>query len=1013
MHDLNETGGIVTLSSTSNANTTITNDEGTDVKYFTDFSKYFLTRSRANGEIVSIDENTAPYTTPTTAEPFIPTKTINGEIFLGAPTDPTANSDTRHEFSLTANTTGIGYAGANNDITENKWVGNTYVVLKLSNAAGTFSESESLTDFDNNSGTIKTQANTTTVVLDSGDVKGTFVSGEVVTDGLTNATVSSIQTISNTSSSITLTGNTFTTGGSTDVTLGFTKSSTISLDTDAVVRNENTVTITANNHGINAGERIALKGASDAFSEFNDTFIVTDSSDDTLQFETANSTSVTPTGDFSLVKNIYFGRTSNASGSVTSRTVNATAELRFQSSNLSVGFPVGNTVTGQSSAASGFIDERSIKGDWYQTKTNEVKTYYTASDSGTWDYDATNNANGIESTANTGEFWLKNLEMVKINQLVSSTGTGDTWVSPKIVLDIALATTTDTSGGYDSSQRTKVPGIYFAYPLKTYEDQVHDGVTTLEAYDNFANVVIAPEGLEINFDWKPLANASGTAVNTTHITSTGEPGSGLSAYAPEEVTVLDKSEFVAHLGPYSVVDPATAADDIYLSVIASNRSSAKKTDQGNSSTYPDIDDNPFYPAVSGTHKAKSNTASGITGTQPGTLGHDDIYAGGYQHDETGAVDPASKNNRYIIQNDLKWTYATNPFATGGTASSSNYKTPQNGNFLAAYDGEIDTEMDAVQDESADGTSGSVVMIIPENDDDIGANITGYNNSPQDAYRCDSNSGGVVQKAQRTVTRTNPSGDGATFVYTLNAWGSWAEFPCFYNRVRHLTTVSSNAGAIGGTKGSYTVANMETNFGLLYQLLKNLENADYGKDFDDPLEPSTSGYATGQGDASFKQETEDLKSAIDDLIEDHNTEVGRTYQTSFAYSGTADNSLTHPADYRTTYHANVITEVTSYRSVVKRRITEISNRIGYVNSKDTAGGGTTSSPAKSVSGTAEGFQGYSFNSGNGYANTVYSHCNFLAGKKIKLLEKILRAVEDIDALYDQIKTKRAEYYEYNQ
>ena len=60
----------------------------------------------------------------------------------------TANSDTRHEFSLTANTTGIGYAGANNDITENKWVGNTYVVLKLSNAAGTFSESESLTDFD-------------------------------------------------------------------------------------------------------------------------------------------------------------------------------------------------------------------------------------------------------------------------------------------------------------------------------------------------------------------------------------------------------------------------------------------------------------------------------------------------------------------------------------------------------------------------------------------------------------------------------------------------------------------------------------------------------------------------------------------------------------------------------------------------------------------------------------------------------------------------------------------------
>ena len=164
--------------------------------------------------------------------------------------------------------------------------------------------------------------------------------------------------------------------------------------------------------------------------------------------------------------------------------------------------------------------------------------------------------------------------------------------------------------------------------MKTWEDQTHDGTVTLEEYQNFANLLVAPEGLEINFDWKPLANASGTAVNTTHITSTGEPGSGLSAYAPEEVTTLDKSEFIAHLGPYSVVDASSAVDDIYKATIPSNRSNGKKTDQGASSTYPDIDDNPFYPAVSGTHKAKSNTASGITGTQPGTLGDKDILRRG-------------------------------------------------------------------------------------------------------------------------------------------------------------------------------------------------------------------------------------------------------------------------------------------------------------------------------------------------------------------------------------------------
>ena len=61
----------------------------------------------------------------------------------------------------------------------------------------------------------------------------------------------------------------------------------------------------------------------------------------------------------------------------------------------------------------------------------------------------------------------------------------------------------------------------------------------------------------------------------------------------------------------------------------------------------------------------------------------------------------------------------------------------------------------------------------------------------------------------------------------------------------------------------------------------------------------------------------------------------------------------------------------------------------------------------------GFAGYSFNSGLGYANTIYSHANFLAGKKIKLIAKILGAIEDVDAAYTQITSKRSEYYEYNQ
>ena len=352
LHDVNETGGSVTLSSTSNANTSITDDDGNAIKYFTDFSKYFLTRSRANGELISIDENTAPYTTPTIAEPFIPSNTINGEIFRGTAPAPTANSDVRYEFGTAANTSG-GNAGGDLDIVENKWVGNTFVTMELSDVVGTFATSETISDYDLNTATIKTYANTTSVFLEGQNSKGTFVVDELISDLSTNATISIVSSLSDEEKNLTLTGSTFITGSNTDITLGFDTSNTISLDTDAVSRSGGTVTVIANSHGISPGERIALKGADTEYSEFNDTFIVEDTTSNTFTFTTSNTTSVTPTGDFSLVDNIVFGRTSNASMSIFKRTANSSAQIVFQSDDLSAGFPIANTITGSSFGATG------------------------------------------------------------------------------------------------------------------------------------------------------------------------------------------------------------------------------------------------------------------------------------------------------------------------------------------------------------------------------------------------------------------------------------------------------------------------------------------------------------------------------------------------------------------------------------------------------------------------------------------------------------------------------------
>tara|TARA_Y100000004_G_scaffold191795_1_gene251237 strand:- start:618 stop:4199 length:3582 start_codon:yes stop_codon:yes gene_type:complete len=1069
MHDLNEDGGIVTLSSVSNANTDITNDEGEDVKYFTDFSKYFLTRSRANGELISIDENNAPYTTPTAAEPFFPANTINGETYSGTATDPTANSDVRHDFFLTANTTAVGFAGANNDITENKYEGNTFVTIELSNVSGTFAVSETITDFEGDTSTVKSSSNTTTVILETSDSKGTFVVGETITDLSTNATIGTVETVSNTETNITVTGSTFLTGSNTDISLGFDISETLTLDENTVSRNGTTVSVTANNHGVTPGEYIVLKGADDAFGEFNDTFIVEDVSQNTLSFSTTNSVSVTPTGDFSLVKNIVFGRTSNASAAIHTKTTNSSATIVFQSDDLDVGFSVGNTITGSTTSSTGVIDKRTKGGSWYQVKTNEVKTYYIASDSGTWDYDASNNPQGIESTANTGEFWLKNFEMVKINQIVAGTNSGaSNETAKKMVLDIALATSSDKSGGYDSTVDTRLPGTYFAYPLKTYADQVHGGVTTLEAFSNFANVVIAPEGLEIDYTWKPLANNSGVATNTTHINQDGTVTT--STYNPENVTTLNKANFIAHLGPFD----GTKSNDVYTS-ISSVKSSAVKTNSGtnfgvnNTPNYNNANANPFYPAVGGTHKNYSNTDNGITGTQPASLTANDIYAGSYTEIQTGATAP-SGDNRYIIQNDLKWVYASNPL-------SSNVAALQVGTYAATFTDDYDDEVGAIVSET----------VVPSAIRNSTTTLLSKSQVPNTTLDATTSEYAVNSGVYQVRTNTG-TGSGYTS-------GSYSDVSNIFNRVQYLIN-ANKATTIGGTSGSYTVNDMETNFGKVYQLCKDLENADYGKGFEDPIcnangeHPNGGTYVTGQSDSSFETETNNLKTSMDNLITAHKSQFTNITTHDFTSGGTDYNIASNDGTYAGKV-STFKTEISNYRTTIKRRITEISNRIGYLNSKDVASGGSnrevlsltisnagtnytagtltasggggsgfagtytvsggninsvtitnsgtgyTSAPtinivegsgtsgtsgsvtatvdsvAKLVSGTNQGFQGYTFNGGSGYANTIYNHANFIAGKKIRLLEKIQTAIDDVQALYDQIKSKRAQYYEYNQ
>ena len=179
---------------------------------------------------------------------------------------------------------------------------------------------------------------------------------------------------------------------------------------------------------------------------------------------------------------------------------------------------------------------------------------------------------------------------------------------------------------------------------------------------------------------------------------------------------------------------------------------------------------------------------------------------------------------------------------------------------------------------------------------------------------------------------------------------------------------------------------------------------YGAAYVDPNEPASGTIIT---DTVFETAVDTMKEKYDKAVLYHNNH-GYTNGAAHTYDTTNVNSGTMGS----TPYATFLAAVTTFKGQMQQRIREITNRIGYLNGKavDNGGSGTTVSNHNTA---GHGFAGYTFNNGKGYANTVYSHANFLAGKKIKLIAKILGAVEDVDAIYTQIQGKRSEYYEYNQ
>jgi len=654
----------ITLSATSGTTQTINS-----YAYSTYVGDYFFSRSRKDGSLIDLNVDSDPYGGPTVDEPFIPANTINGEVYVGTEDDPTANTNFRYDYFLLTNATSHGHAGGGKDIGETKYTGNTFVNLTLVDVDGAFETGEILKDSENATSNVKSYTNTNTIDVQLQFVNGAFTLGETITHGTTNATINTLSTISNTI--VRFGANSFLTGSNTSYELGFTTSNTVILGPGAITRSESVATVQfANGHEVSTGDRVVIVGAEEGFEEFDGTFAVTDSNTTHFSYTTSNSVSVTPTGNFRFTKGLVFGRTSNAAGAVISRTTNNSATVVIQNINAasdtsdSAGFAIANSVTGNTSSATANISNREVFGSWVTSYSNTVKTYDATN--GTWNYDATDNVNGMPSEANTGTFWLKEWEAVNVASYTAATQSDGSDVN-KIVLTKPIATASDVYGGYDATARTFLPALDSILVLKTWADQTSGTTIFLEAYDNFAAVNIDSEGLTKNSDWLPL----GVGNDGSDISITGAVSS---AHDPEKATTAISSTWESELGPYRKT--YSTSDDIIKSTNPDYRSVSSNVSYSNTSTadtmYPKIENNPFYPSNAGTQKGYANSSDNITGTQPYGYGEDDIFAGQFFQYEGGRKFVSSDGNdipeddyayRFGVWADQKWALGIDPEQT--------------------------------------------------------------------------------------------------------------------------------------------------------------------------------------------------------------------------------------------------------------------------------------------------------------------------------------------------------------
>ena len=511
--------------------------------------------------------------------------------------------------------------------------------------------------------------------------------------------------------------------------------------------------------------------------------------------------------------------------------------------------------------------------------------------------------------------------------------------------------------------------------------------------DIFCQVKITAEGIVKNPNWKPIGDGVG--------------GYSGAHEGPDDTLTANTTQFVGLLGFY---DPdngsANATNDLTRSAREDFSSQGKEF---NETDYPNIETNPFKPAVGITHQSYKEENNELTGTQPASLSGDDVYTGRYIRWDVkrASAQGAEPEHRYYTDSAEKFYYelpCDSQYTCGTATIGATHTMPNSAeppiaitktglsDCVSRIHGAsvscvgVTVDVSATGDVPADDNTTHPALSGSFSPPSAGSTIGNYYTVGGDNYIY------INRLHYENVTSGNSG-------WTATLSTDTTVFPCRYNFAqKHIYEG-------GGTANSTMNADVQ----FIRDTVDDLQAV---RTFRDPLIPEltaeagASGISDGDFDSYIGTEPDADLAALSTSLTNYRNSLNSQNRTG---DNNGNNNKGSVITYANTAWAAFHSEMQTFLDNCLKRVTEIDARIGTPTRSGTRATTRGTPPKIRVSAIP------SSNTTGGqapYGRSIYNNVNNLLGKDLDLLGKLIQDVQSLTTQIDLVRKARNKFEMYN-